>query len=151
MTKEQYRLTKSEKARLDSLQADNGKDPASKRAAKHVTKNLFHEHRGAYGIQKRGVQFSGECIIFGNDGFTGVRVQKEVAKVVQQLEGLAIQVLGFSVEPDGYSWAMRVECDDEDLLHLIVWNAWFDITCTKVNPMKEKLNDYLDECGYAPA
>lgn len=151
MTNKQFRLTKAEKTRLDRLQADHGNDPASKRAAKHVRNKRFHEHRGAYEIQKRGAKYSTESIIFGNDGFTEVRAQKEVAQVVLRLGDFGITILGFSVEPDGYSWAMRVECDDEDMLHLIVWDVWFDITVGKANPMKKELNEYLDECWYAPA
>jgi len=151
LTRKQIRLTKTEKARLEQLQADHGKDPASKRAAKHVLNKRFHEHRGAYGIKKRGIQYSTEAIIFGNDGFEEVRVQKEVTQVVLRLQEFEIPVLGFSVEPDGYSWAMRVECDDEELLNLIVWDVWFDITCGKANPMKNELKEYLDECGYVAA
>ena len=152
MKTKQYRLTKAEKARLDCLQADHGKDPASKSAAKHVFGKRIHEHRGAYEYKKRGVRCTFESIVFGNDGFEEVRVQKEVAQVAQRLEELHIPILGFGVEPEeGYSWAMRVECDDEDLLNLIVWDVWFEITCSKANPMKGELNEYLDEMGYEVA
>lgn len=91
----------------------------------------------------------GECLIFGNDSFTfDVRAQKEVAQVVSRLDSLAIRIFEFGLGPDGYTWALRVDSDDADLLALIVWDVWLDIRFGKANRIKKVLHEYLEVMGY---
>ncbi|TWT55472.1 hypothetical protein KOR42_28580 [Thalassoglobus neptunius] len=151
MTKKRFRLTKAEKSCLERLQAEHGSDATSEMMALLVNEENFSAHRGAEEIDD-GPDDSYECIVFGNDGFQeDVRSRKEVARLMMRLDQLGIPILGFGVEPEGYSWAMRVECDDEELLDLIVWDIWFDITCPEANPVKEELNDYLGDIGVMAA
>lgn len=148
MTTKPFRLTKAEKTILSRLTDQHGNHAASKRAAKHVNNNRFSEHRGAYPIKKKGERLTTECVIFGNDGFGDVRIKKEIAALVARLAEFEIPIRGFGVEPDGYSWAMQVECDDDVFLDLLVWHTWFSITCPNGNPVTEEFNEYLDELGY---
>ncbi|QDV69004.1 hypothetical protein Poly24_27180 [Rosistilla carotiformis] len=149
MKTKQYRLTKTEKTLLDRIQRPNIIGVCNLMATKMYREHM-NVHRGAWLIDDDEFpEGEGECLIFGNDSFTSdVRARKEVAQVVSRLDSLAIRIFEFGLGPDGYTWALWVDSDDEVLLDLIVWDVWFDITCGKVNPMKEKLNEYLDEMGY---
>lgn len=148
MKTKHYRLTENEKSLLDSIQ-----DRDIKLGCDLMATKMYREHmdmeRGAWWIDDEFPACDGECLIFGNDSFASdVRAQKEVAQVVARLNNLAIRVFEFGLGPDGFTWALRVDSDDADLLALIVWDVWFDITCGKENPMKDELNEYLDEMGY---
>ncbi|QDV56283.1 hypothetical protein [Rosistilla oblonga] len=148
MKTKQYQLTKAEKALLDRIQ-ERGNDAVCNLMATKMYREQMSVHRGAMWIDDEFPEAEGECLIFGNDSFTSdVRARKEVAQVIARLDSLAIRVFGFGLGPDGYTWALRVDSDDEELLDLIVWDVWFDITCGKANPMKDELNEYLDEMGY---
>ncbi len=148
MTTKQYRLTKAEKTLLDRIQ-DRDILGVCKLMATKMYREHMDAHRGAMWIDDEFPEAEGEGLIFGNDSFsTDVRARKEVAQVVARLDSLAIRVFGFGLGPNGTTWALWVDSDDEDLLNLIVWDVWFEITCGKANPMKEELNEYLDEMGY---
>lgn len=152
MTKNQYRLTTTEQTCLERLKTEHGADPYAVRKAAFVQKRRFSEHRGAFAIEDGPHRLNSQSIIFGNDGFqSGVRVRKSVARLVMRLDELNIDILGFGIAPDGYSWAMRVDCDDEQLLNYLVWYFWFDVTIPDANPVKDRLAEYLDENGYMAA
>ncbi|MCC9602897.1 hypothetical protein LOC67_20295 [Stieleria sp. JC731] len=147
MTKKRFRLTNAEKARLDSLTFD----PISKSMAVLMSEENFSAHRGAAEIDD-GPDIEYQCIVFGNDGFeSDVRSRKQVARLAMKLDELEIPLLGFGVEPDGYTWALRVDFEDAELLDLVVWDVWFDLTCPDANPVKEELSEYLDAAGLAAA
>lgn len=148
MKTKQYRLTKAEKILLDRIQ-DRDSLGVCKLMATKMYREHMNVHRGAMWIDDEFPEAEGEGLIFGNDSFTSdVRARKEVAQVVSRLDSLAIRIFEFGLGPDGYTWALRVDSDDEELLDLIVWDVWFDITCGKANPVKEELNEYIEEMGY---
>jgi hypothetical protein len=104
----------------------------------------YSSHRGAYSITRS------QSIIYGNDSFTECnRAKKEVALVVATLNSLGIPILGFGLDSEGCSWAMRVKSTDEDFLRLVVWNAWFEVCVPEANPVKEALDSYLQSRGVA--
>ena len=151
MKTKQYRLTKAEKTLLDRIQQRNLIGVCNLMATKMYREHM-NVHRGSWLIDDDFPEGEGECLIFGNDSFTSdVRARKEVAQVISRLDSLAIRIFEFGLGPDGVTWALWVDTDDEDLLNLIVWDVWFDITCGKANPMKGELNEYLDEMGYEVA
>lgn len=115
------------------------------RSEREAERNSYEAwRRGAYSIT------SSQSIIFGNDSFTKCnRAKKEVALVVATLNSLGIPILGFGLDSDGCSWAMRVKSTEEELLDLVVCNAWFTVCVPEANPIKERLEMYLKSRGVA--
>jgi hypothetical protein len=153
MTKTRKRLNKSEKETLERLRAELD-DPMAQSWATYVNEHHFEVHRGASEVDNLAECGDGECIIFGNDGFAQeVRVQVEVARLVQTLERLGIPINGFGLsDEEGYSWALIVTCNDVDLLDRLVWNVWFSDVCgMKNNPVSEECKELvlLWECSQA--
>lgn len=137
MTRKRFRLTKKERKILDRLQTELDDRKAMGWATMAYTRH-FDAHRGSWKVPGK----RSECVIFGNDGFASdARAQIEVARLVQKLERLKIEILGFGTSKgDGYSWALRVVFKDADLLDHLVWNVWFsDIFGMKENPVSEEL------------
>ena len=151
MTTKRYRLTKREKANLDRI-LEQDLDGTTHLMATKMYREHMNWHRGAVWIDDEFPEAEGECLIFGNDSFTNdVRARKEVAQVVSRLDSLGIRMFGFGVGPNGYTWAIRADSDDDYLLDRIVWDVWFSITCPEANPVTAELNQYLDEIGYEVA
>ena len=112
----------------------------------------FQAHRGAWEVadeedydEDQGIVE--ECIVFGNDGYaTDVRARKEVAALVRRLESLGIEVLGFGLSPNRYSWAMRIAHNEGNLPEALVWDVWFcDVCGMKRSPLALQLKRALTE------
>jgi hypothetical protein len=76
--------------------------------AGYVREFLPHARRGAVAIRlPRG---AGQVIgVFGNDGYAADgRVKQEVAALRRQLQGAALEELGFGLSEDGLAWALLV-------------------------------------------
>ena len=77
---------------------------------------------------------------------TDVRVRKEVAVLVRRLEALGIEVLGFGLSPNRYSWAIRIAHNENALPNALVWDVWFSDVCgLKLSPPNSELKTALAE------
>lgn len=135
---------------LDHLQT-SVPSKAVARCADMLKSDYFRFHRGAMTVR-------GYKIVFGNDGFSvdkecDLRSQLEVVRVVRTINRIntvwkqpVIQITGFGLCCDGYSWAMRIKTDYFNwagILDTAVWDAWFracaQVTGRNVHPFPGRL------------
>jgi hypothetical protein len=64
-------------------------------------------------------------VAFGNDGFaTSAKARFQVVELVKMLDKAGIDVAGFGISKDGYSWTLLAACTNTAQLFTMVWDAW---------------------------
>lgn len=141
------KLTATETAALNRLQAKFTDDEDTIAWAEYINQHHSDNHRGASENDDSFDEIGNvchECLVFGNDCFeTDSRSQIEVALLALKFDELGIEITGFGIDPTGQTWVMKALHEDQQLLKLLVWNAWFEACGGEVNPVKEEFDSRI--------